>query len=227
MCLSLFPFLSSVCVFGCRLPRACRAPRRARLFLATAAVWCWERARGLFLLRLRSPWGCFALPQPRGEGLADSPACLFGRLRRSRGVKCGAPTAAAPPRVAAERTRAARRTDGLTVGPTAGTVAAAAARAQALLISCGARRRMHASRSGHVFVFCPACLFVALPATRRRCWRPARRGARSPFAAFLTEARAAARWLPRPVGRAASPRALTNAWRTARPRRCSTVAVGF
>ncbi|RNE97651.1 uncharacterized protein Tco025E_09512 [Trypanosoma conorhini] len=38
---------------------------------------------------------------------------------------------------------------------------------------------MHAGRSGHVFVFCPARLFVALPATRRRCWRPARRGARS------------------------------------------------
>ncbi|RNF00329.1 uncharacterized protein Tco025E_08825 [Trypanosoma conorhini] len=84
-------------------------------------------------------------------------------MQRHRGVKCGAPTAAALPRVAAERTRAARRTGGLTVGPTAGTVAAAAARAQALLISCGARRRMHAGRSGHVFVFCPARLFVALP----------------------------------------------------------------
>ncbi|RNE95896.1 uncharacterized protein Tco025E_09870, partial [Trypanosoma conorhini] len=136
-------------------------------------------------------------------GLVDSPACLFGCLQRHRGVKCGAPNAAALLRVSAERTRASRRTGGLRVGPTAGTVAAAAARARALLICCGDRRRMHAGRSGHVLVFLPRTLVccvarhaaaVLAPRTRRSPQPPPRRKRRGP------------RHAP-PVRRAASPRA--------------------
>ncbi|RNE97078.1 uncharacterized protein Tco025E_09551 [Trypanosoma conorhini] len=178
---------------------------------------------------LRSPWGCFALPQPRGEGLADSPACLFGCLQRHRGVKCGAPTAAALPRVAAERTRVARRTGGLTVGPTAGTVEAAAARARALLICCccGARRRMHAGRSGHVFV-----LFFALRICLLRC-SPRGGDAGAPHEEELAAAapqektRAAAGPAGQTRGFPAGTVTRTFAWLTAPSRRCSTVAVGF
>ncbi|RNE98557.1 uncharacterized protein Tco025E_09414 [Trypanosoma conorhini] len=203
------------------------APACSPSFLATAAAWCWGRAGASFFCGCARRGDVLRCPSRAGRGLPISPACLFGCLQRHRGVKCGAPIAAALPRVAAERTRAARRTGGLTVGPTAGTVAAAAARARALLICfCGARRRMHAGRSGHVFVL------FALHICLLRC--PPRGGdAGAPHeeelaaAAPQEKARAAAGPAGQTRGFPADTVTRTFAWLTAPSRRCSAVAVGF